>query len=207
MAKKAIEAAKKDLGNGKSSVVSKSPRSPGGSGRENSNGRESAEVQRLGMGFGRMALQDAAKRKVEEEAAAKRKARDENQEDISYARNQFSSQKSISSDQYFQRGNYDANNQNEAKERLKNFKGQTSISSNQYFGREEEEEEDGQGYRTGNGNGAGEDDFGQDLEATAREYYTRFMANPDVQQGIESFRAGAMKVSFEEFGTHVLRNA
>lgn len=202
MAKKAIEAATKTVAAGGAASnptagLPKSPTSPVGR-KSGGGGRESAEVERLGMGFGRMQLQNEAKRRAEEETLAIRKARDASNDDVSYARNKFSSQKSISSDQYFQRGNYDANAQNEAQERLKNFKGQTSISSNQYFGREDDEDgENGEGgYSTG-GAGGGED-FGQDLEATAREYYTRFMANPDVQQGIESFRAGAMKVSSEK---------
>lgn len=37
-------------------------------------------------------------------------------------------------------------------------------------------------------------DYGGDLEATARDYYRKIMANPDVQNGIDSFRAGALKV-------------
>ena len=38
------------------------------------------------------------------------------------------------------------------------------------------------------------DDFA-DLEASAKAYYRKFMSNPDVQQGIESFRSGALKLS------------
>ena len=92
----------------------------------------------------------------------------------------------ISSDQYFQRGGYDSNASSESQARLANFQGQTSISSNQYFGREEEEDE---GYEPPE-----RDDFAE-LEASAKAYYQKFMSNPDVQQGIESFRAGAMKLS------------
>lgn len=53
------------------------------------------------------------------------------------AREKFGSQKAISSDQYFGRGNYDSKAQAEANERLQSFSGATSISSNQYFGRSE----------------------------------------------------------------------
>jgi ADP-ribosylation factor GTPase-activating protein 2/3 len=42
------------------------------------------------------------------------------------------------------------------------------------------------------GNG---EDWAGDFEQTAKEYYSRLMANPDVQSGIESFRSGAMKLS------------
>jgi len=38
------------------------------------------------------------------------------------------------------------------------------------------------------------DDFAE-LEASARAYYRKFMSNPDVQQGIETIRAGALKLS------------
>lgn len=100
----------------------------------------------------------------------------------------------ISSDQYFERGGYDPNVSSEAKERLAGFAGQTSISSNQYFGRDDEED-GGEGMGGGGGGVGGEEDWTGDFEATARDYYQRLMANPDVQTGIESFRAGAMKLS------------
>ncbi len=99
---------------------------------------------------------------------------------------------------YFERGGYDPNASSEAQARLATFSGATSISSNQYFGREEENPEDGEdeyGYSRGGSGGVMDGDFSE-LESTAKEYYQRFMANPDVQSGIESFRAGAMKVSW-----------
>ena len=99
----------------------------------------------------------------------------------------------ISSDQYFQRGGYDPNLSAEAQAHLANFQGKTSISSNQYLyvvyadrsGREEEDEGEMTTER---------DDFAE-LEASARAYYRKFMSNPDVQQGIETIRAGALKLS------------
>ena len=94
---------------------------------------------------------------------------------------------------YFGRGSYDPEAQAEAQSRLQSFQGATSISSNQYFGREEPEDGgdgDGVGYPTG-----GNPDWANDIEATAKDYYAKFMANPDVQSGIESFRAGALKLS------------
>lgn len=95
---------------------------------------------------------------------------------------------------YFERGSYDANASSEAQQRLQNFNGATSISSNQYFGREEDEEGlGGEGGGRGDAGGLASGDFSE-LEATARDYYQRFMSNPDVQTGLESFRAGALKV-------------
>ncbi|KAN0063572.1 ADP-ribosylation factor GTPase activating protein, ER-Golgi transport [Thecaphora frezii] len=163
------------------------------------------EVDRLGMGFGRLGMKanaHQAKLAAERAAAASRNASASadsdganggGSDDVSYARQKFASQKSISSDQYFERGGYDPNLSSGAKARLANFAGQTSISSNQYFGREEEDDEGGNDGLHAAGREAAE--FGSDLEATAREYYRKFMANPDVQSSIESFRTGALKLS------------
>ncbi|KAL1666159.1 hypothetical protein GGG16DRAFT_112571 [Schizophyllum commune] len=106
------------------------------------------------------------------------------------AREKFGTQKAISSDMYFGRGDYDPTAVNEAQTRLQQFKGATSISSSQYYGREEEEEL-GMGSRgvvEGDGSLAG-------LEAAAREAMTRLMANPDVQNLGENIRTGALKLS------------
>lgn len=63
------------------------------------------------------------------------------EDEETYARSKFSTQRAISSDEYFARNDYDPQAQSEAKGRLSQFDGATSISSNAYFGREEEEEE------------------------------------------------------------------
>ncbi|KAK0551382.1 ADP-ribosylation factor GTPase activating protein, ER-Golgi transport [Tilletia horrida] len=172
--------------------------------------RSTMETERLGMGFARLGLAQAqvAARAAAEKSAAAAAAGHEDDEaaENTYARNKFSGQKSISSDQYFQRGGYDPQLSAEAQQRLANFQGQTSISSNQYFGREEEDEDDdGMGssrHLGGGGGGSGSNafggygnDFGTELEATAKEYYQRFMANQDVQNGLEAFRQGALKLS------------
>lgn len=155
--------------------------------------KANGDMDRLGMGFGRLGMKanaHQAKLAAERAAAAANNASatdsDAGGDEPSYARNKFASQKSISSDQYFQRGSYDPQATSEAQQRLQTFQGQTSISSNQYFGREEDEEGEQAPAQGG--------DFG-DLEATAREYYQRFMANPDVQSSIDSFRSGALKLS------------
>ncbi|WFC94069.1 ADP-ribosylation factor GTPase activating protein, ER-Golgi transport [Malassezia brasiliensis] len=127
-------------------------------------------VDRLGMGFARLGLAQARNQ------AALKKAADTKKENLA----------AISSDQYFQRGGYDPNLSSEAQARLASFQGQTSISSNQYFGRDEDDEAADEMPER--------DDFA-DLEASAKAYYRKFMSNPDVQQGIESFRSGALKLS------------
>lgn len=50
---------------------------------------------------------------------------------------EFETQKAISSDQYFGRNEYDKKNLKKQNERLKEFKNATSISSNQYYGIDE----------------------------------------------------------------------
>jgi ADP-ribosylation factor GTPase-activating protein 2/3 len=56
-----------------------------------------------------------------------------------YARQKFGDQKSISSDQYFGRHDFDPDALPASSDRLKQFEGASSISSNQYFGREEDD--------------------------------------------------------------------
>ena len=60
-------------------------------------------------------------------------------EDESFARQKFGTQKGISSDEFFGREAFDPQAQSEARTRLQGFEGATSISSSAYFGREEEE--------------------------------------------------------------------
>lgn len=205
MAKQAVRAvaAQAQQQQRQQSSASATPQSPVGRGGASSKSKMTGEVDRLGMGFGRIAvrqgqLQDQMDRERQAQVAA-RSAADAQMPD--YARSKFASQKSISSDQYFERGGYDSNLSAEAKERLAGLQGATSISSNQYFGRDEpgeDEEGTGGGYgggSSGAGGGTGDGDWANDLESQARELYGRLMANPDVQSGIESFRSGAMKLS------------
>ncbi|KAF9549246.1 ADP-ribosylation factor GTPase activating protein, ER-Golgi transport [Mortierella hygrophila] len=102
----------------------------------------SEDLERLGMGMGRMGFGAAP-------AAKPATARSgfgsmgsgyspQVEENSTAAREKFGSQKAISSDQYFGRNNYDADAQAEASNRLQSFSGATSISSNQYFGRPED---------------------------------------------------------------------
>ena len=102
-----------------------------------------------------------------------------------YARNKFSNQKGISSDQYFGRGAYDPTAEAEARTRLQQFDGATAISSNQYFGREEEDEPTSPGGTN----------YG-DLEGNAREFARRFMntSGDDIQNIKEALGQGAQKL-------------
>ncbi|WFD29736.1 ADP-ribosylation factor GTPase activating protein, ER-Golgi transport [Malassezia sp. CBS 17886] len=150
--------------------------------------KSQAGVERLGMGFSRLGLAQARQKASLESQAAKSRAdaRDLAADDVSYARNKFASQKSISSDQYFERGGYDPHLSSETQGRLANFQGQSSISSNQYFGNDDEDEEEV--------SATDRDDFSA-LETSARAYYRKFIENPDVQQGLDSVRTGALKLS------------
>jgi len=140
----------------------------------------SQEMERLGMGMRKIGFGTPAA------PAPTARSGSAAADDTDYARKKFGTQKAISSDMYFERGDFSANAQTEAKERLQNFSGATSISSNQYFGRDEPDEDDLQGGGAG-GNA--------DWEGAARDAVQRLMANPEVQNAADSIRAGAMKLS------------
>lgn len=115
-------------------------------------------------------------------------------EDGTYARDNFSAAKGISSDMYFGRGNHDPQARGEAQQRLQQFSGASAISSNAYFGRPEEDE-------AGRAQEMEEGLLGveslSDLERTAKDAARRLMN----QYGIDDFqdlqnglRQGALKV-------------
>ncbi|KAG0045773.1 ADP-ribosylation factor GTPase activating protein, ER-Golgi transport [Gryganskiella cystojenkinii] len=103
----------------------------------------SEDMERLGMGMGRMGF-GAAPSKTSSSSQGRSGFggmggySPQVEENTTAAREKFGNQKAISSDQYFGRNQYDADAQAEASSRLQNFSGATSISSNQYFGRPEE---------------------------------------------------------------------
>ncbi|KAL1918475.1 uncharacterized protein VTP21DRAFT_3135 [Calcarisporiella thermophila] len=95
------------------------------------------EMERLGMAMGRLGF--GAVGPSQPSKASSKYADTSKEDDSTYAREKFSNQKSISSDQYFGRNEYDPNIQEEAQQRLRQFQGANAISSAQYFGRDEEE--------------------------------------------------------------------
>lgn len=144
------------------------------------------DMERLGMGmkklgFGSVPTQKPASTSSYSEADA-----------TTYARDKFGGQKAISSDMYFGRKDYDPQVVNEAQTRLQSFQGATSISSNQYFNREEEEDELNS---RGNNEGLLGDGSLAGLESAARDAYSKFVSNPDVQSMGDSIRSGALKLS------------
>ncbi|KAF9975071.1 ADP-ribosylation factor GTPase activating protein, ER-Golgi transport [Actinomortierella ambigua] len=101
----------------------------------------SEEMERLGMGMGRMgfgAVGAGGGGGGANARMANSRAAPQVEDNSTAARERFGNQKAISSDQYFGRNQYDAEQQAEATTRLQAFTGATSISSNQYFGRPEE---------------------------------------------------------------------
>ena len=175
--------------------------------------KTSIDTERLGMGFGRLGFgqvsgvggEESAKQAAAAKKAATRAASGYTEpEETTAAREKFSSQKGISSDQYFGRNAYDPQAKAEATNRLQQFQGATAISSNQYFGREE-------GENSGRGNDLEESILGveslSDLERTAKDAARRLMS----QYGIEDFtdvqsavRNGAMSVSNLYWGMYRL---
>lgn len=126
-------------------IIAPTPVSPsaGGFGVPKGRERSSSDMERLGMGVGRLgfgqtagAAKPAPKKPMGFGAVGRAPAQDDSER---FAREKFGTQKGISSDEFFGRGTFDANAQSEAKTRLQGFEGATSISSNAYFGRPEDE--------------------------------------------------------------------
>ncbi|KAG4304411.1 hypothetical protein PORY_002121 [Pneumocystis oryctolagi] len=101
---------------------------------------------------------------------------------VTYARDNFFGQKSISSDQYFERNSYDSLLQEETKSRLYAFNGAQSISSDEYFGRENEDDINTRDYRN--------------FEESAKEFLQKFAGtNSDIENIKEILSHGAQKLS------------
>ncbi|KAM0328133.1 hypothetical protein ACHAQA_005539 [Verticillium albo-atrum] len=141
------------------------PASPKGGYGSSSHTRQKSETERLGMGVQRLGFGQVGGGK----AAAPKKAATGfgsvgpikaavEDEDETYARSKFGTQKGISSDEFFGKGSFDPNQQAEAKTRLQGFEGATSISSNAYFGRPEDEPAEEYG----------------DLESAAKDFVRKF---------------------------------
>jgi len=187
-------------------IASPTPVSPGRAGYGSGHGRErtNSELERLGMGMGRLGFGQVGGSKP---AAAQKKmggfgsvgpikATQEGKlayivsltytkisidDDEKYARQKFGAQKGISSDEFFGKGAFDPNAQSEAKQRLQGFEGATSISSNAYFGRPEEED--------------GGEEYG-DLESAAKDFVRKFgnTAGDDLENLTQVLGEGATKL-------------
>jgi ADP-ribosylation factor GTPase-activating protein 2/3 len=189
-------------------IVAPTPLSPsraGGFGATNKpRERSNSELERLGMGMGRLGFGQTAGAKPAPKkmgfGAVGRSVQEEGMFHISritlqrqvltrltdesnqFARQKFGMQKGISSDEFFGRGAFDANSQSEAKSRLQNFDGATSISSNAYFGRPEDELQ-------------GAEDYG-DLETAAKDFVRKFgiTAGDDLENLTQVLGEGAVKL-------------
>ncbi|KAI1264199.1 hypothetical protein F5Y18DRAFT_428286 [Xylariaceae sp. FL1019] len=173
-----------------SNVATPTPASPSGYGSSHTRQKSAAEVERLGMGFGRLGFGQVGGSKPAAAATKKNaggfgsvgpvKAAPEADEER-YARNKFGTQKGISSDEFFGKGAFDPNAHAEAKTRLQGFEGASAISSNAYFGRNEEEEVG--------------DDYG-DLETAAKDFVRKFglTAGDDLDQITNALGEGATRL-------------
>lgn len=181
----------------KSEIVSPTPVAParsayGSSTASHSREKSASEMERLGMGMGRLGFGQVGGRAGAggaSAAAAKKNAggfgsvgpiKANVDEDEKFARSKFGQQKAISSDEYFGKGSYDAAAVSEAKQRLQGFDGATAISSNAYFGRQEEESVE---------------DYG-DLESAAKDFVRRFgiTAGDDLENLTQALGQGATKL-------------
>ena len=175
--------------------------------------RTKSEMERLGMGVGRLGFGQvggskpaaAAPKKMGFGSVGASKAVEEGEsgpshqippqiivmahsypdDDEQYARQKFGTQKGISSDEFFGRNNFDPSAQSEAKQRLQGFEGATSISSNAYFGRPEDDIPQADEY----GN------YG-DLEGAARDFVRKFgvTAGDDLENLTNVLGEGASKL-------------
>ncbi|KAK1139013.1 ADP-ribosylation factor GTPase activating protein, ER-Golgi transport [Aspergillus melleus] len=185
------DAKNKTANTGATAIASPTPISPnkGGFGAtKSSQERNSNDVERLGMGIGRLgfgqtvgAKPAAPKKPGFGSVGPTRTAADD--EDLKQAKDRFGTQKGISSDEFFGRERFDPNAQAEAKERLRNFDGATAISSNSYFGRPEDDLP------------AGDDTYG-DLEGAAKDFVRRFgiTAGDDLENLSQIVGDGAVKL-------------
>ncbi|KAL4913257.1 hypothetical protein BDW62DRAFT_192867 [Aspergillus aurantiobrunneus] len=187
------EAKAKAPSTGATAIASPTPISPnqGGFGATRaSHERKSSDVERLGMGMGRLGFGQTASSKPAAPAPKKlgfgavgaaRSAEDE--EELRQTKSKFGAQKGISSDEFFGRDRFDPTAQSEAKDRLRQFDGAQSISSNSYFGRPEDD------YPPV------EDSYG-DLETAAKDFVRRFgiTAGDDLENLTQLMGDGATKL-------------
>ncbi|PSS02175.1 hypothetical protein BD289DRAFT_422769 [Coniella lustricola] len=184
--------AKKTATETSSTIASPTPISaPSGGYGSASHTREksASEVERLGMGMGRLGFGQIGSKQAAAAAAKKSsggfgsvgpiKAAPETDEE-KYARSKFGNQKAISSDEFFGKGTFDPSAQAEAKTRLQGFEGATSISSNAYFGRNDEESTEEYG----------------DIETAAKDFIRKFgiTAGDDLENLQQVLGEGATKL-------------
>ncbi|KAL4950451.1 hypothetical protein BDW69DRAFT_57109 [Aspergillus filifer] len=172
---------------GATAIASPTPISPAA---KTSHERNSSDVERLGMGIGRLGFGQTAGNKPVAPAPKKlgfgavgtpRSAEDE--EELRQTKSKFGAQKGISSDEFFGRDRFDPAAQSEAKERLRQFDGAQAISSNSYFGRPEDD------YPP-------VDDTYGDLETAAKDFVRRFgiTAGDDLENLTQLMGDGASKL-------------
>ncbi|KAJ1553752.1 ADP-ribosylation factor GTPase activating protein, ER-Golgi transport [Cladochytrium tenue] len=118
------------------------------------------------------------------------------------AQKRFANAKSISSDQYFQRGDYDEQASSEARERLQQFQGRSGFGSDDYHGRTSSDS-----HGSGGGAGGRRGSYGlggsptrmnvDDLVDNARDMANRFVGQgmEDLENLKELVRKGGSKVA------------
>ncbi|TAQ85818.1 hypothetical protein B7494_g5862 [Chlorociboria aeruginascens] len=170
-------------------IAAPTPISPGrlGYGSAQTRTRTNSELERLGMGMGRLGFGQVGGAKPAATAnkmggfgsVGPVKATADADEE-KYARDKFGSQKGISSEEFFGKGQYNAAAKAEAQNRLQGFEGASAISSNAYFGRPEDEETE---------------DYG-DLESAAKDFVRKFgvTAGDDLENLTQVLGEGASKL-------------
>ena len=211
------EAKAKTSGTGATAIASPTPLSPnkvGFGATKTTHERNSSDVERLGMGIGRLGFGQTVGSKPTAPAPKKlgfgavgaarspedgtprylyyqRIANISTEEELQRTKSKFGAQKGISSDEFFGRDRFDPVAQSEAKERLRQFDGAQAISSNSYFGRPEDD------YPP-------VDDTYGDLEAAAKDFVRRFgiTAGDDLENLTQLVGDGASKLQGASCATY-----
>ncbi|KHJ36031.1 putative arf gtpase-activating protein [Erysiphe necator] len=164
--------------------------SPSGQGYGDTGKHSAGQVERLGMGIGRLGFGQIGGNKPTTTSnkisgfgsvGSTQFNKDYDNDDEKYARQKFGAQKGISSDEFFGKGDFDPNAKSEAKQRLQGFEGASAISSNAYFGRPEDD--------------VGGEEYG-DLESAAKDFVRKFgvTAGDDLENLTQALGEGASKL-------------
>lgn len=190
----AAKAASKELGGpAKTGLAPTPPTAPGSTRLVSHQKGNSQDMARLGMGMKRLGMGTASPSASSAASPSANASSSSLAEESTQARSNFGAQKAISSDMYFGRGIHDPSRSAENQARLQQFNGASAISSASYFGRDEDEEAAARGMGSGDSGMLGDGSL-EGVSLAARDAISRVMANPDVQNGVESLRQGALKV-------------
>lgn len=146
-------------------------------GERNMTKDEQAVMERLGMGLGGMKFGSALTSAPATSSTAAAAPSVPYTNEPGDVQKRFGNAKSLSSDQYFGRGAYDAQASKEAQDRLQQFNGRSGFGSSEYYGRKDEEHSPDDALDEDYGNSSSNYDPNDPLTLlgeSAREFATKF---------------------------------